>query len=883
MARLEDYRQLFAYRYTGAIVTKAGHGPGGWTAYKRPLDWYQIALHLLADRVPGRRPIWYGSRSLPRSRYFCLDVDADRTPERILAKTCPDHDFMPEHTRAAKLREIADDLASRPAKPPQLERLTQVNRALRRMGINPDNPRSVLNLASPSGGRHIYVFFDRLYFLDQFHELLCYAGLRHVSGEIEFYPSRTHGLRLPFGSLPGQPHDPQAWIQFIDDFRNGQMIQHSLNERYENVTRHRSTQTRRIESLKKAAAELPGPAESLIIGQPKQVRLPQNSPTPQVTPVPPQRYLQLLDGVHSAADAREFLDLGILVDGTRTKTLKVLAAHLIWFKGFTAKDAAQSLTHWAMSPRHVSKDIEADLTKGTTVVADHISRMCRWYEAKKNVSDDPPTRAAHEFSPRELDALRPSLASLSGEDKANQAEFLLHFLRFAKRHGSASEDLTGWHAAPAVRQVIRRWPGCHHMNYKTRITHAISGGSMTVVKGAWHRSTGPGRARTYRLSVPVVPTEDCTLTYEAALDYLKGNSEPVSPVQASREESPHASHPDRADDGYANSCPAQRSCNGILPAPLRSTCPRTSLDSGPRQCHSQPNAAPGLHRRDPQELRTNHAVIADHFPAFPTLSPMTHPIPWGRHSLVWKHVLFIGNNNRPEEISRYSQTTITTESSLTFNNGRNDMSTAERIPEGAGNQEERDTYNLWNPCQETLDYWDLQEEAIERRFILQLKYSSKLNASLSALQDLRQKLMSSPQGKDPLESFADGFEDGSCFHFRSFLDEFALPFDPLYEAAAFITDRLLNREVNSKTKMVEEYQWAATAIAFFSSLYEFFGRLVKLFIAQNPDMLANAPERHRLAMMEWRTAYVIAQILPKWVDQKDDATVGNSAESSASN
>lgn len=211
------------------------------------------------------------------------------------------------------------------------------------------------------------------------------------------------------------------------------------------------------------------------------------------------------------------------------------------------------------------------------------------------------------------------------------------------------------------------------------------------------------------------------------------------------------------------------------------------------------------------------------------------------------------------------------------------MSTAEFCPEGAGSQDERTTYRMWNPCQDTLDYWDLQDEAIERRIVLQLKYDTKHRESVAALRALRQKLMSGTQGKDPLESWEDGFEDGSAFYFGSFLDEFALPFDPLSVAAVFITDRHLNQEVNGKTKMIEEYQWTATAITFFSSLYDFVGRLIKLFIAQNPDMLANAPERHRLGMMEWRTAYVIARMLPKWLDQKDDAAVGNSAESSASN
>jgi hypothetical protein len=58
------------------------------------------------------------------------------------------------------------------------------------------------------------------------------------------------------------------------------------------------------------------------------------------------------------------------------------------------------------------------------------------------------------------------------------------------------------------------------MNYATRIRHAVSGGCIEVVKDAWHRPNGSGRARTYRLSVPVVPKSEWVMTYEAAFDFL---------------------------------------------------------------------------------------------------------------------------------------------------------------------------------------------------------------------------------------------------------------------------------------------------------------------------------------------------------------------------
>jgi hypothetical protein len=608
MSRLEEYLRLFAYKYSGAIVTKTGCGPGGWTAYKRPLGIYQIALHLLANRIPGRQPIWFGSRSLPRSRYLCLDVDADRTPEQILAKKYPWHEEFPEHVKTAELRGITDDLASRPTKPPQAERIALVKQALRRMGINPDNPRSVLNLGSPSGGRHIYVFFDNLYFLDQFTDLLHAAGLRHVPGEIEFYPSATHSFRLPFGYLPGQAHDPHAWIQFIDDFRNGSIIRHSLQDLYASLEKHRSTQHRRIKSLKKAAPAAPERPKPCIMGIPNHLKTPTPLPSP-THPGQKQRSLQLLDDVHSFADARELLNQGIVVDGTRTKALKVLAAHLIWFKGLAAEDAAKFLTEWAMSTRHVSKDIKADLTNGTTVVAEHIKRMCRWYEAKKIISDHPPFQAIHEFSHRELDAIRASVANLTGEDKANQAEFLLHFLRFAKRHGSAAIDGTGWNAAVHAGKVIRRWPGCSHMKYKKRIDYAKATGILIEIKGPWHRAGRPGRATTYRLSIPVVPEIQWVLTYEAALEAMTEIGPSVNTEKEPGPESPPGEEPtDASNPTRPTSGDPADSDGGAFPPTVPPACPGTSLDSGARQCNPQPDAAPGLPCRSSQELRAASAI-----------------------------------------------------------------------------------------------------------------------------------------------------------------------------------------------------------------------------------------------------------------------------------
>jgi hypothetical protein len=87
------------------------------------------------------------------------------------------------------------------------------------------------------------------------------------------------------------------------------------------------------------------------MGIPKHAKDVKRSPATQSHPNPEQRFLELLDGIHSFAEAEELLDLGILADGTRTKVLKHLAAHMIWFKNNSTEDAATFLIEWAMNPQ----------------------------------------------------------------------------------------------------------------------------------------------------------------------------------------------------------------------------------------------------------------------------------------------------------------------------------------------------------------------------------------------------------------------------------------------------------------------------------------------------------------------------------------------------
>jgi hypothetical protein len=68
LERLDEFRRLFALRYSGGIVTREGQGPRAWTAFRRRLGKSQIIQHLLGDRTPALPPAWYGARSFKHSR-----------------------------------------------------------------------------------------------------------------------------------------------------------------------------------------------------------------------------------------------------------------------------------------------------------------------------------------------------------------------------------------------------------------------------------------------------------------------------------------------------------------------------------------------------------------------------------------------------------------------------------------------------------------------------------------------------------------------------------------------------------------------------------------------------------------------------------------------
>jgi hypothetical protein len=461
------------------------------------------------------------------------------------------------------------------------------------MGIHSERPSDVLVQATPSGGRHYYVFLNDLYFLDQIRDLLELSGLKHVPGATEFFPAMNQALRLPFGYIPGQPHDPTAWIQFIDDYKNRRIRRFSIAELYEGLNRHQDRWARQRQSvLQKRSVTTSSATASLPNTEPVL------GPT-KADKASTERYLVLLEGIHSPQEAEELMSLGIRVPGTRTEDLKHLAAHLIWVRKKTPEEAAQILTTWVMNPRHESKDVAHDLETGSTSVADQINRMCRWYKDQQRSS---PSRGSNhtavKFSTLEVSHLQKGLVNLPPEDRIPQVHFLLHFLRFAKAHPAAPPTQTWRDTAPAIRQVVRRWPGCHHMYYKTRMDAAITSGLLKKVKEKVQRADGEGKARTYRLFVPVLPSEEETLDYDMALELLTKEII-VEGVVVKTDSSVQRQISTRGEKPDV-SCTTKPGCDTLSsehkpgPPSLHPKSSGTYLEQGSYQCHPESNEASGL-------------------------------------------------------------------------------------------------------------------------------------------------------------------------------------------------------------------------------------------------------------------------------------------------
>lgn len=578
---LRYFCNIICFRQRDAIVTRVGQGPRSWTAKPGALTLRDVARHLLGDAIAHLEPIWVGARSIGTSYFFCLDVDCDRGAH------------VPNSGHAPQL-----------SSPPNFHaRVEQVFQALRRLGIDPSDSRQVLALPTPSGGRHFYVFFDRPYDLDQYRSLLSTAGLKFAKGQIEFFPSTKQGLRLPFGFIPGETHDPTAWLRFTRDYSRGRVKRFQLEQLWETLERSLLTKPT-PPSIQKP--HHPVGADKTPLNQSPATRI---TPRPLTAEQTTTSHVGQFVKPKSIQDIERLLADGITVPGSRNSILLALAEHFIFIRGQTAAVTAEFLIRWAMNSRHESKDIHSDLLRGTDVVAKEINRMCTWCAAKREPRAKRRTAVSSTqlvFTSDEIIQLKEAVQCAPETERALLADFLLSFLAFAKRHGTASPDSCAWHAAPAVKQVIRKWPGCHHMHYKARIELATELGILRLHRGHWQNPNGPGRARTYGLLVKV-SRQTATLTLEAARSQLI-----APPLDAPRVETAEKSSTATStslqkeeNDAHIQRPEKSKACcrRGLLTPAVHQVGSRGRLATCPRQRQPQQDAPERLCSRCFRTLR----------------------------------------------------------------------------------------------------------------------------------------------------------------------------------------------------------------------------------------------------------------------------------------
>lgn len=193
-----------------------------------------------------------------------------------------------------------------------------------------------------------------------------------------------------------------------------------------------------------------------------------------------------------------------------------------------------------------------------------------------------------------------------------------------------------------------------------------------------------------------------------------------------------------------------------------------------------------------------------------------------------------------------------------------------------GLKDERDVYCLWNPSQEVEDYWDQQRPAIDRRLILQLKYEPRHHDSIAALRTMYKVLTRVPLENDPFDLLSEFLEDSTFLTASSFFESHDRSFDERWLAATLITRKYLARSFPESVTHTQLCEWMDAAIRFFPALCELVTRFTRLFTMQNPDLLANAPERGRLWYMEWGVANSVVRTVKQLVN--DDHAVAEESE-----
>lgn len=468
-ADLDAFIALFCpCRPLYATTRRDSDDPRSWTTPRGRLPDSEVLRHLCGDLTPGINPRWIAPRSWEVTEWIGLDVDYRGDRE----------DF--------------------------LRRCGTVMQALRDLGV-PE--AAVLESKTPSGGRHYRFFLTGKVLVEDVPKVFAMVRLTEASGQIEIFPRRNKGMRLPFGYIPGRKHDPQEWLRFIRAYRRGKFPKVSWltclqkAEAMFRETLHGGAP--RAVAPARIAEAAPGPAASprrsraplRVLGIPRQLQ----ASGAAVAGGDAGRYRELLS--RPAADPSEVTELwnlGIRLEGTRVEATKRLAWHLVCARGLSAMAATTQLVEWVYDTgRETSKDVRADLRRGKRSVEQETVRIVKWM-ADKHQMIPPLEQDKNHFSKAEVDRLRERLGDRVKDPAI--VSVALNFLRFAKLHGTPTTD--GWSVQVAVNGVIRRWPGCRGMNYKPLINALTDCGIVQMTREKRQSANGTGRPRTYLVCVP---------------------------------------------------------------------------------------------------------------------------------------------------------------------------------------------------------------------------------------------------------------------------------------------------------------------------------------------------------------------------------------------
>ena len=470
-----------------------------WYTHESPYSFQRLKAllvrHLLGDLVPGVQPLWVASRAREWTKQIVIEVDNHNNIDEQFEANC----------RAVEAR------------------LETMDVDLNDMWISP----------SPGKGRYYRIFLSRSIPTANIPKLLELAGIPLASGRIEAFPRENMAIRLPFGWVPGVPHDLSVVHRWLHAARTHSLKRHHPRwlrrcaaERAWSRSQSPVRRTRAQSHLTRTAATALRPAEGMAL--PKRLGRSESWETDL------QRYDAVLDRPQSPQDVEWLLQVGILEKGTRWKVLGHLAWHFVHVKRLAEDDAVEAILSWLYDPRHKSRAVQqalerADRSLLQPAVRGHVAAQVRHRErsrerSREQVLHTHATHAEATFPLSDLGALKPYLACEPLDEKAKRkaAVFLLQVLAFTRRYGEVTDGYL--EAYISTHGVLRTIPGFSNSKAIAVIkSWAERVGFLTLTEAKRQSLNKSGTPCRYRVSVPP-ETSGEVVSLEEAITYLSGET-----------------------------------------------------------------------------------------------------------------------------------------------------------------------------------------------------------------------------------------------------------------------------------------------------------------------------------------------------------------------